>query len=179
MKDFSEIEDQLRGLCPLAPSENLVARIERALAEPTAGWTAPVAVDAKPGSRFLWYPSWPICQGISLGIGLAAAAVLLVFAVAELPSSREKVATFALRVPASVNAAKENSVSRFSPPDLTRVVYNTRDEGLLFPTGYDQPMRRVRVQKRETLQWHNLKTGASLRVCYPSEKISLIPISGE
>jgi|SRR6266487_4180966 len=48
-----------------------------------------------------------------------------------------------------------------------------------FANGSEGPMRRVRYQTHETLQWRNAATGASLRVCYPSEEIVLIPISGQ
>ena len=65
------------------------------------------------------------------------------------------------------------------PAGLTQVVYNTRDEGLHFPEGADQPVRRVRSQKRETLQWRNPGTGTSVRVSYPSEEVTLIPVSGQ
>jgi hypothetical protein len=54
-----------------------------------------------------------------------------------------------------------------------------RDEGLHFPAGSDQPMRRLRSQKRETFQWRNPATCASLRVSYPSEEVELIPVSGQ
>ena len=43
----------------------------------------------------------------------------------------------------------------FVPAGLTQVVYDTRDEGLHFPEGGDQPVRRVRSHKRETLKWNN------------------------
>jgi len=176
MNDFSELEDQLRKLRPLAPSDDLVARIERALARP-ANWRASAAADASPRWRWPWrFIESP--YGISLGLGLAAAAALLIFARVELESPKQKIGTLALRAPASVVPSRDSS-AEFVPADLTQVVYNTRDEGLLFPAGSDQPMRRVRSQKRETLQWRNPKTGASLRVSYPSEEISLIPISGE
>ena len=62
---------------------------------------------------------------------------------------------------------------------MTQVVYNTRDEGLHFEEGADQPVRRVRSHKRETLQWNNPQTGASLRVSYPSEEVTLVPVTGQ
>jgi hypothetical protein len=65
------------------------------------------------------------------------------------------------------------------PDGLTRVVYNTRDEGLLFPTEAKQPVRRVRSRTRETLKWRDPGTGASLRVTYPTEEVDLIPVSGQ
>jgi hypothetical protein len=125
-----------------------------------------------------WQPERLPYNWLSLGLGLAAAAALLIFARVEFESPKQKIGTLALRPPASVVPPRDNS-AEFVPADLTQVVYNTRDEGLLFPAGSDQPMRRVRLQKRETLQWRNPKTGASLRISYPSEEISLIPVSGK
>jgi hypothetical protein len=65
------------------------------------------------------------------------------------------------------------------PAGLTQVVYRTHDEGLRFPSGSTQPMRRVRSHSRETLQWRNPKTGATLRISYPTEQVSLSPVSGQ
>src|SRR5207244_1267699 len=71
------------------------------------------------------------------------------------------------------------SVNEFIPADATQVVYNTRDEGLHFTSGSEQPLRRLRYQTQQTLQWRNPTTGASLRVSYPSEEVVLIPILGQ
>lgn len=68
---------------------------------------------------------------------------------------------------------------RFIPAGATQVVYNTRDEGLHFADGSQQPVRRLRYQTQETCQWRNPSTGASLRVSYPSEEVVLIPVSGQ
>jgi hypothetical protein len=65
------------------------------------------------------------------------------------------------------------------PAGITQLVYNTRDEGLHFEEGADQPVRRVRSHKQQTLQWNNPQTGASLSVSYPSEEVTLIPVSGQ
>src|ERR1700736_599206 len=70
MNDFSELENQLKKLRPLPPSNDLAARIERALAEPASTTTAGGLPRAR---RF--HVNWP-----SLGISLAAATVLLLFA---------------------------------------------------------------------------------------------------
>jgi hypothetical protein len=70
-------------------------------------------------------------------------------------------------------------VATFLPTGTTQVVYNSRDEGLHFPQGSEEPMRRVRSRMRETLHWRNPTTGASLLVSYPSEQVELIPISGQ
>jgi hypothetical protein len=59
------------------------------------------------------------------------------------------------------------------------VVYHKRDEGLLFASNNEQPVRRLRSMTRETLEWTNPATGASLKVSYPSEQVELIPVSGQ
>ncbi len=115
---------------------------------------------------------------LGLGLGLAAAAALLLLArvnVDQAPGKRQTVVAmtpvpFAQPVPV-------NDV--FVPAGLTQVVYDTRDEGLHFPESGDQPVRRVRSRKRETLKWNNPQTGTSLRVSYPSEEVTLIPVDGQ
>ncbi len=67
----------------------------------------------------------------------------------------------------------------FIPAALTQVVYDRKDEGLHYTEGQDEPMRRVRSRKRETVQWKNPQTGASLRVSYPTEEVTLIPVVGQ
>ena len=73
MNDFSELESELKKLRPAQPSQELVARIDAAFtkADPnqTTGDTAKVIRPAR------FKVSW-----VSLGIGLAAAAVFLIFA---------------------------------------------------------------------------------------------------
>ncbi|HEY0370188.1 MAG TPA: hypothetical protein VGC85_11370 [Chthoniobacterales bacterium] len=69
--------------------------------------------------------------------------------------------------------------STLEPDGMTRVVYNRRNEGLVFPADSDRPVRRVRSRSHETLQWKNPETGASLRVSYPTEEVELIPVRGQ
>ena len=135
---------------------------------------------------------------LRFGIGLAAAvaAVLLLLvriSTDQTPNERKEVAsntTSALptapklpesEAPASGANGPQGSTSsdRFIPSGATKVVYNTRDEGLHFADGSHQPVRRLRYQTQETCQWRNPSTGASLRVSYPSEEVVLIPVSGQ
>jgi hypothetical protein len=168
MNDFSELEAELKKLRPRASSPELATRIERALAEAPSATPSGGILPKRRNFRVNWF---------GLGLGLAAAAAFLVLARVnvERPGKRQSVvamtpAPFAPLTPA-------NDI--FVPAGLTQVVYNTRDEGLHFPAGADQPVRRVRSQKRETLQWRNPGTGTSLRVSYPSEEVTLIPVSGQ
>ena len=169
MSDFTELEAELKKLRPRAASPELAARIERGLAEEVSGRTATAGVLPK---RRNFGVNW-----LGLGLGLAAAATLLILARVNVdrPGKRQSVvamtpAPFAPPLPVS---------DTFEPAGMTEVVYNTRDEGLHFPEGADQPVRRVRSQKRETLQWRNPGTGTSVRVSYPSEEVTFIPVSGQ
>ena len=175
MNDFSELEAELKKLRPSAASPELSARIERALAEApdaraeVSGRTATAGVLPKRRNfRVNWF---------GLGLGLAAAAGFLMLARVNIdkPAKRQSVvamspAPFSPPIPVA---------DTFVPAGMTEVVYNTRDEGLHFPEGADQPVRRVRSQKRETLQWRNPGTGTSVRVSYPSEEVTFIPIAGQ
>ena len=169
MNDFSELETELKKLRPRAASPELTARIERGLAE-VSGRTATAAVLPKPrGVRVNWF---------GLGLGLAAAAALLLLARVNVDQPAGKRSTLVAMTP--VPFAQPVPVNdAFVPAGLTQVVYDTRDEGLHFPESGDQPVRRVRSRKRETLKWNNPQTGTSLRVSYPSEEVTFIPVEGQ
>ena len=136
---------------------------------------------------------------LRFGIGFATAVAALFLLLARIhtdqgPTGHKDIASGALssalpqsaKAPetesaaASGNGTKSPPVSdRFIPSGATQVVYNTRDEGLHFPEGSPQPVRRLRYRTQETCQWRNPSTGASLRVSYPSEEVVLIPVSGQ
>ena len=181
MNDFSELENELRNLRPARPSPILFERIEEALADRKA----PAAARA----RRNW---WRLTQTpYSLGFGLAAAAVLVLFAAISLQRRQERSEKIAQVSPAPETrlvlpdrrdgngVQGSTSSNRFIPTGATQVVYNTRDEGLQFARGSEQPLRRLRYQTHQTWQWHNPTTGASLRASYPSEEVVLIPVSGQ
>src|SRR4051812_23272770 len=169
MNEFSEIEQELKRLRPLPPSPELLSRIERgvnaqapAVARSEEKAPTPLRLD------WLW-----------LGPTLAAAAVVLLFVRFQIPNARNQETTVA-RAHAAAPAARSTMAAttpEFIPDSSTRVVYHSQDEGLLFANGSDEPVRRRRTFVRETQQWRNPATGASLRVSYPSEQIELIPVA--
>ena len=179
MNDFSELENELRNLRPARPSPILFERVEEALVDSGAG-----ASPARQPERLPY--NW-----FSLGIGLAAAAVLVLFAAISLERRQERREKIAQISPApekrpilpaqrdGIGVRGSTSSNRFIPAGATQVVYNTRDEGLQFAQGSEQPLRRLRYQTHQTWQWRNPTTGASLRVSYPSEEVVLIPVSGQ
>ncbi len=171
MNDFSELEAELKKLRPRPASPDLAARIEIGLAQEVAGRgtaTAGVLPKAERRFRLNWF---------ALGLGLAAATTFLLLARVNVDRP-SKAPGLALLTPAPVTPAAK-AVNEFVPTAMTQVVYDRKDEGLHFAEGTDEPMRRVRSRKRETVQWKNPQTGASLRVSYPKEEVTLIPVSGQ
>ena len=178
MNDFSELEKELRKLRPTQPSPVLFERVGEAL----KNCRASVAADAK-------WKRWRFTETSynwwSLGFGLAAAAVLILFAAVTMERRHEHQQTIAQNSPAPetrpVPLGTERSISpsRFVPAGGTNLVYNARDEGLHFADGSERPVRRVRYRTQQTWRWRNPETGASLRVSYPSEEVVLIPVSGQ
>jgi hypothetical protein len=180
MNDFSELENELKKLRPAQASPILFERVEEALENCRASVS-----DANWKRRRLAQTPY---NWLSLGFGLAAAAVLILFAaismerrqegekIAQISPAPEKNPVSPARRDGSGGSTSSN---RFIPAGATQVVYNTRDEGLQFARGSEQPLRRLRYQTHQTWQWRNPTTGASLRVSYPSEEVVLIPVSGQ
>ena len=173
MNDLSLIENELRKLRPARPSPILFERVEEAM---TDGRADASHVRQPERLRYNW---------LSLGFGLAAAAVLVLFAAVKMERQQQtgKEIAQTSREPEAApllnRAQKSTSTDKFVSAGATRLVYNTRDEGLQFASSSGQPLRRMRYQTHETWQWHNPTTGASLRVSYPSEEVVLIPVSGQ
>jgi hypothetical protein len=168
MNDFSELEDQLKKLRPVKVSDELFALVEGGLVDVADEEGAADKIVRPDRFRLNW---------LAIGAGLAAAAVILIFARLNFrtPAPTENVAT----VSPAPAVGSTTASAQFIPDGATQVVYNTRDEGLLFPRGSEEPVRRMRSRTRETLHWQNPITGASLRVSYPSEQVELIPVSGQ
>jgi hypothetical protein len=176
MNDFAEIENELRKLRPAQPSPVLFDRIEEVM---SGGSKAARPAHVRWGwRRFIQTPyNWGFAAA-------AAAAVLVLLALVHMQRDREAEQPLAqsqaeTRTTPLGRSNKSPLSDRFVPAGETRLVYNTRDEGLQFARGSGQPLRRVRYQTHETWQWRNPTTGASLRVSYPSEEVVLIPVSGQ
>ena len=172
MNDLSQIEKELRKLRPARPSPILFERVEEAMTNGRAGASHAIK------------PERPRYNWLSLGFGLAAAAILVLFAALKMErqESGKEIAQTSREPEAAplLNRAQEStSTDKFVPAGATRLVYNTRDEGLQFAGSSGQPLRRMRYQTQETWQWRNPTTGESLRVSYPSEEVVLIPVSGQ
>jgi hypothetical protein len=177
MNDFSELEKELKKLRPAQPSPFLFERVGEALKDSGAGIKERWSLGRRWGGLEIANPWW------SLGFGLAAAAVLILFAVITLERRHEQQQTVAQSSAAPETRAVPRetegltSGSKFVPAGETNVVYNARDEGLHFADRSGRPVRRVRYNTQQTWRWRNPETGASLRVSYPSEEVVLIPVS--
>jgi hypothetical protein len=164
MNDFSELEMELKKLRPAPLSDELLARMERAMAQRDPAPTAGLFPRTSQRPNIWW----------SLGFGLTGAAALVLIGVTffnQPPETRPAVAQ---------NTATPSgpAISGLQPSALTQVVYRQRDEGLVFsPNQSERLLRRVRYETRETMQWRNPQTGASLRVSYPAEQVVLTPVS--
>jgi hypothetical protein len=179
MNDFSELEKDLKALRPAQPSPVLFERIEGAMADCRAGASPATQPERSP---YNW---------LSLGAALAAAAIVLLIARINTDQTQNENTEIAqVSPPAQARPALPSfsgrrsidgsmSSNKFVSSGATQVVYNTRDEGLQFADGSQQPLRRLRYQTQQTWQWRNPSTGASLRVSYPSEEVVLIPVSGQ
>jgi len=164
MSDFSELETELKKLRPAPIPAGLLARVDHALAQPAAVPTAGLLPRRAKRSNAWWL----------LGLGLTTASALLLIWLAffaEPPPARPIVAQ-------DSTSRVEPIGSGLQPSALTRVIYRQHDEGLVFsPNQSERPLRRVRYNTRETMQWRNPQTGASLRVSYPAEQVVLAPVS--
>jgi hypothetical protein len=165
MNDFGELESELKKLRPVQPAPELVSRIKSALAD--SGTSASKVI--RPESfRVNW---------LGLGLGLAAAATFLIFARVDFRPTDKTRQTIASATPSLQQKAA--ALPNYQATGLTQVVYSKRDEGLVFPPGAERPSRRVRIAKRETLQWRDRQSGAQLAVSYPTEEVTLVPVSGQ
>jgi hypothetical protein len=164
MNDFSELETELKKLRLAPVPTELFVRVEHALARPEAKPTAGLLPTTAKRSNFWW----------SLGLGLTTASALVLIWLAFSAGPRPAQPFVAQNTTALV----EPLGSGLQPSALTRVVYRQHDEGLVFsPNQSERPLRRVRYNTRETMQWRNPQTGASLRVSYPAEQVVLAPVS--
>jgi hypothetical protein len=166
-----ELENELKKLRPTQPSAELMSRVASALAdagEGTAKVTRPQPRLSGSDFRINW---------LGLGLGLAAAATILIFARVDFRPTDKTKQTIASATPSLQQRAA--ALPNYQATGLTQVVYSKRDEGLVFPAGAEGPSRRVRTAKRETLQWRDRQTGAQLAVSYPTEEVTLTPVSGQ
>jgi hypothetical protein len=168
MNDFLELETELKRLRPAPIGDQLFRRIERALLQPEAAPTAGV-IPRRQSRTGTWW---------SLGLGLTAATVLILLGLGFFAPPRQQPTSPTVAQDTPATATSPSLTSGLQASALTQTVYTRRDEGLVFsPNQSERLLRRVRYETRETMQWRNPQTGASLRVSYPAEQVVLTPVS--
>lgn len=171
MNDSSELEAQLRAMRPAPLRQDFVSRVEKAMSEPGRGDHSQKIIRPVQFSR-----QWLI----GLGLAAAAALLLLIRVNFHAPETEKRVVSNSPEPSVTGVRARDNAIQNtFVPAGHTEVVYHQRDEGLLFANNSEEPVRRLRSSRQETLQWKNPATGASLKVSYPTEQVELIPVSGQ
>ena len=171
-EDFSELESRLKALRPAPLRENYIRKVEEAMSKPEPA----EAAEDKIVRPFQFQTRW----AIGLGLAAAAAVLLLLRANFQVPDTTTNLASTSPQPNVGPVRVRDNAVQNtFIPAGSTQVVYHKRDEGLLFAENNEQPMRRFRSVTKETLQWRNPATGASLQVTYPSEQVELVSVSGQ
>ncbi|MFL6513834.1 MAG: hypothetical protein ACJ8M1_02290 [Chthoniobacterales bacterium] len=172
MNDFSDLEAQLKAIRPAPLRESFIGRVESEINQPEMPLEEPHNVIRPIQFRTGWI----------VGLGLAAAAAVLLLVRVNFQPPRGSARTAAASAQPTATSAPlpaKTLPNSFVPAGSTQVVYHKRDEGLLFAQNSEEPMRRLRSITRETLQWKNPATGASLSVSYPSEHVELVPISAQ
>jgi hypothetical protein len=163
MNDFLEFEAELKRLRPAPIGDELFRRIERALIQPEALPTAGI-IPRRSSRTGAWW---------SFGLGLGAATVLILLGLGFFAPPQSTAPIVAQETPAT----SASLTTGLRPSALTQTVYRQHDEGLVFsPNQSERLLRRVRYETRETMQWRNPQTGASLRVSYPAEQVVLTPV---
>lgn len=156
--DFKNLEAELKRLRPVAPSREMLARLEAELAPVSA----PSAI-VRRGSRawWLWAGALPFA---------AALVVALVIATRQ-PSASESDRPLAANSPVAAPTAE----AVFRPVAAENVLYAVSDEGLV-TLDDGTAARRERLSYVDTITWRNPRTNASVRWTVPREEVRVVPV---
>ena len=166
MNDFSELETELKKLRPAPVPDGAVRPDGMRPRAARADADRLVSSRGARNSASIWW---------SLGLGLTAACALVLVWLAFFAEPPRSSRLWRKMPPAPVGARGRVAYNLPRSPAWSTV---SSDEGLVFsPNQSERPLRRVRYDTRETMQWRNPQTGASLRVSYPAEQVVLTPVS--
>ena len=116
-----------------------------------------------------WNPSGRWRVGL---IGTAVAACLATLWI--LPRMKPNSGTQVVKVNPATNGVPEAGVQGTPDQPLVRYVHDqTWDDGTVTPIGGGSPMRRVRHQQVEHMQWYDAQRGAKVEVMVPRENVEL------
>lgn len=151
--ELDQLEAELKRLRPMAPSDELIARLGREL-------------DRAPANRragrtwWLWAGALPI----------AAALAILITVVTRPDAGR------AFPVPPSASAVDGSADAPFQPVAADNLLYAARDDGLVTLSD-GTPARRERLDYVDTITWKDPRTNASVRWSVPREEVRVVPVS--
>ena len=148
--DFNELEAELRALRPAVLSDDLIWRVDRALADPF-----PSAFAAKTHSVFEWL-AWPI-------------AASFVGAVAWLSNGAHSPVVHTIVAETAAVAAT------YKPVGAENILYDVREEGLT-TLADGTPARQVRDRYMDVITWKNAAASSSVCWTVPRDEVRLVPI---
>jgi hypothetical protein len=149
-EDFTELEAELRELRPLALSNDLIRRVDKALAKPIS---SPLGVTTH--GVFEWL-AWPIAASF-----VGAVAWLSNGAVSgtKNPEAAEKAAVAA----------------NYKPVGTENILYDVREEGLT-TLADGTPAKQIRDRYMDIITWKNATASSSVRWTVPRDEIRLVPV---
>ena len=163
-----ELENLLRSMTPVAPSTELVGRVQHDLDLVAAFREAkpePVVISRRTShwwSNVVW-----------AGLGAAAAVVIMgMLQQAQSLSGKAKLASVSVAAPSS---ATVGSASAVMPVSSTREWVDVEDLGISFATP-DSPARQMKVISMERHQWTDPRDGAEYTVEVPKEESVALPM---
>ena len=164
--ELSDLEECLRRLVPYGVPENLISRLDNAMAR----WHEEVPIDEKiveinPGvksSSSSWYGIRSVAAVAILGAG---AAILS----SNLFSEPNRVTE---RIPDLTNGLTTPVV--FTPKDARSSVVSAKDHGVVWTKG-GQPLRCLEVQVNNELQFVN-ERGEKLIIEQPKREVTFTPV---
>jgi hypothetical protein len=172
VEPHEDLERELRSLPPLAPSADLLQRLERDLSAPAG---------AKPRYRSATtLNSWK-WAGWQIAAAAAAVAIAGTAAVMRLvlpPPAPEAAPALVANRPApmpQVVSSTPAGADLYRPVKATNVLYDTADEGLVTLES-DLAARRTRYRYVDTITWKNQSGNATVRWSIPREEVRFVPV---
>lgn len=156
--ELQQLEAELKRLRPVAPSRELLTKLERELgaSHPASGSGSIVS---RPSRKWwLWAAAMPAAAAIALLIALSVRRGQPV----EPPKTAKQ-----------QTAAAETEV--FKPVAAENVLLAARDEGLV-TLDDGTTARRERLNYVDTVTWKDPRTNASVRWTVPREEVRVVPV---
>ncbi len=169
--EFTDLENELRGLRPRATSRQLEDQIgafldhHRSERNATTWWQW---LGFNRAFAAVWWGA--------LSPALTAALVIIVMRPAEVTRSPSPLTGHSSVEPAE--PATQGFLANLKSTKASNVLYEALDEGVVLDAG-QEPVHRVRYRSADLVQWRNPATGANWEVSYPREDVVLVPVQAQ